>query len=405
MDDFNMNVLSEAKNEYSSRLLNILTPLIIQGFKSILKEAEQLCLKNEEGQKYLMTFQNFLTRVPKWNQEIINIETQRIIETSKCSYLEDLLTCVHITQLKILTSIRVSNKQKKINIDIPKLNDFIHKVYIEAARKVYQNVYLFENGVMPLTIQKNMRECELLIQESILNIIRSSMPIEKILRSYIDETEEEEVFEETEDIPIKEEEETTNKDTAGVGETDPIDTDGTNNNPNTSDTAIIKKVDDQISTEANAETNTETNTETNAESATSGNTSITQDTNFKIITDTATKSTTDQTDSREGGNITFNNNDNIVNYKKDDMPGEIKNTASNIISAPKTIERLEKLSEQRYKEREEEEEEDADEEDEFKLKIHSDDNAVNLDAIDIHELSPPLELNNTDELGGVELLN
>ena len=38
MDDFNTNLLSEARNEYSSRLLNILTPLVIQGFKSIFKE-------------------------------------------------------------------------------------------------------------------------------------------------------------------------------------------------------------------------------------------------------------------------------------------------------------------------------------------------------------------------------
>ena len=43
MDDFNIGVLSEAKNEYSSRLVNILSPLILQGFKSIFKEAMDLC--------------------------------------------------------------------------------------------------------------------------------------------------------------------------------------------------------------------------------------------------------------------------------------------------------------------------------------------------------------------------
>ena len=35
MDDYNVNVLSEAKNEYSSRLVTILTPLMIEGVKSI----------------------------------------------------------------------------------------------------------------------------------------------------------------------------------------------------------------------------------------------------------------------------------------------------------------------------------------------------------------------------------
>jgi len=197
MDDFNTNVLSEARNEYSSRLLNILTPLVIEGFNSIFKEAFDLCIRNEENSKYLMTFQNFLTRVPKWNQEIINVETSRIIKTSKCDYLEDILTCVHITQLKILTSIRVSSKQKKIDIDIPKLPDFVHKVYIECARKLYKNVYLFEKHIMPLQQQKNMRECEIIIRECILKVIGDNMPVEKILRAYIDETEEEEVVEET----------------------------------------------------------------------------------------------------------------------------------------------------------------------------------------------------------------
>ena len=130
MDDYNTDVLSQAKNEYSLSLVNTIVPLIIEGFKSIFKEALNLCVTNDEDDKYLMTFQNFLTRVPKWSQTIVNDETKRIIETSKCSYLEDLLTCVYITQLKIFTSIRVSSKQKKIDINIPKLNEFIHKVYI-----------------------------------------------------------------------------------------------------------------------------------------------------------------------------------------------------------------------------------------------------------------------------------
>ena len=80
MDDYNVNVLSEAKNEYSSRLISILTPLIILGIKSIFSEAVDLCIENEEDDKYLMTFQNFLSRVPKWNATIIKKETTRIIE-------------------------------------------------------------------------------------------------------------------------------------------------------------------------------------------------------------------------------------------------------------------------------------------------------------------------------------
>ena len=47
-----------------------------------------------------MTFQNFLSRVPKWNENIVTEETKRIVEASNCSYLEDLLTCVSYYTIK-----------------------------------------------------------------------------------------------------------------------------------------------------------------------------------------------------------------------------------------------------------------------------------------------------------------
>ena len=196
MDDFNVSSLHESKNEWGARLITILTPLIIDGYKSILDEAIKLCRDNGEMDKYLMTFQNFISRIPKWNQTIIETERKRICDKSGCSYLEDLVTCVHIIQLKILTSMRVGQKQKKIDIKVPKLDDFVHKTYINVARKVYKNVYLFEINIPPLNIQKNHRELEIIVQECILNTLRESIPVEAILKAYMDETIEEDVVEE-----------------------------------------------------------------------------------------------------------------------------------------------------------------------------------------------------------------
>ena len=147
-------------------------------------------------EKYLMTFQNLITRIPKWNATIIETERKRIIEKSCCNYLEELVTCVHIIPLKVLTAMRVGQKQKKIDINIPKLDDFIHKAYINVARKIYKNVYLFEISAVPLQVQKHNRELEIIVQECILNAVRESIPIEGILRAYMDETVEEDVVEE-----------------------------------------------------------------------------------------------------------------------------------------------------------------------------------------------------------------
>jgi hypothetical protein len=187
MDDFVLSNLQESRNEWCSRLISIFTPLVAEGVKSIFNEAWKMCVDNDEVSKYLMTFQNLLSRVPKWNSVIIEEERKRIIERSGCNYLEDLITCVHIIQLKVLTSIRVGNKQKKIDISIPKLDHFIHKIYIHVARKVYMNVYLFEKNINPLQMQKNNRELETIIQECILIAVRESIPTEAIIRAYMDE--------------------------------------------------------------------------------------------------------------------------------------------------------------------------------------------------------------------------
>jgi hypothetical protein len=185
MDDFVLENLEVSRNDFCSRLINLITPHIHSGLKSIFDEAWKICIENGEATKYLMTFQNFLLRVPKWNTSIIEKETQRISEQSGCSHIEELITCVHIIHLKTLTCVRAGSKQKKIDIAIPKLSEFIHKVYINVARKVYSNVYLFEKNKQHLQIQKNNYHLEGLIKECILNTIRESIPIEHLLKVYI----------------------------------------------------------------------------------------------------------------------------------------------------------------------------------------------------------------------------
>ena len=190
MDDFTLTSLHDSRNEWCIRLLNILTTPVFKGVTSIFDEACKICSDTKENNKYLMTFQNLLSRVPKWNQHIVDTEKNRIIETTGCSYLEDLITCVHIIQLKSLTCIRVGSKQKKIDLNIPAVSNFIHEVYIHAARKFYTNIYLFERNISTIQSQKNINQIEIIIKECILDSIRDSIPVETILRAYIGETDE-----------------------------------------------------------------------------------------------------------------------------------------------------------------------------------------------------------------------
>jgi hypothetical protein len=329
MDDYSVSSLQESRNEWCARLINILTPLVIEGFKSIFDESWKLCQENDELDKYLMTFQNFLARIPKWNSTIVEEETKRIIEKSNCGYLTDLISCVHIIQLKSLTCMRVGNKQKKIDINVPSLNDFIHKVYINTARKIYTNIYLFEKNLGPLQIQKHNRELELIVREQTLNSIRDNIPVENILRVYLDESiEDDVVVEESEEIistePIYDKEDEKEDETEGVkegeGETERNrgEIDKNTSNIDTSDELVITPLD--------------------------------------------------------GDTIKFNDVDSAIS------------TANKIeeIIAPKTIERLEHISVERSAMRKMEEEEDDADEDRIKIG-----EKINLTELDIHDLERP----------------
>lgn len=205
MDDYSITNLYESRNEFAARLVNLLAPQIIHGVQTMFDESWKLCAENDEMDKYLMTFQNFLSRVPKWNSIIITKECDRIKEASSCNYLEELIACVHVVQLKSLTCMRVGMKNKKINVDVPKATDFIHNAYIHCARKLYTNTYLYEKTANTLVTQRNRREIELIVKECILNAMRESIPIEKLIRSYMDPTIEEDVEVSEETKIIKEE--------------------------------------------------------------------------------------------------------------------------------------------------------------------------------------------------------
>ena len=399
MDDYNVNVLSEAKNEYSSRLVTILTPLMLEGVKSIFNEATKLCLDNDEEEKYLMTFQNFLSRVPKWNSTIIDEETKRIITKSNCGYLEDLLTCVHITQLKILTSIRVSQKQKKIDIDIPKLNTFIHRCYITFARKLYSNVYLYESNILPLNFQKNMRESELMCQEAILKVIRDNMPVEKILRAYIDETVDEEVIEETIEKEVTELEkkkmeeemtesvENTNKKEEGVTKSE--------------DTVTLEKPKlEKAKIVANALAD-ESSVEEPVTAASVPESKPTEH-NIKLTIETPKAEETPSTTNNDVVNkLSFNDTDSVVSYDTKASPSA--NPEPENVEAPKTLERLEKIAYDQNEKRKAEEAEYDDDEDDEKLQIFGEID-LKLDNMDIHNLDKKLNIEPSPILNDIEVL-
>jgi hypothetical protein len=182
-----LNFLVETKNEYTTHLINILTPLIFEGIQSIYKDSAKVAESND----VLKIFQSFLKRIPKWNQSMIDEETNRIINsTHSYGWLNDLIKATLKANIVVLMYNPTAKNQTKVNPsfyqDI-KTSDFIHRIYIECARELWNNPYLMYHNYPPIEIKRNQRDCMNIIKECIKEAIRKLLPVKHILQIYLGE--------------------------------------------------------------------------------------------------------------------------------------------------------------------------------------------------------------------------
>lgn len=197
MEEGSIAVLVDAKEEYTKQLISVLKPSIYQGIKSIYLDAKDICNQDNTPEKVLMVFQDLLSRIPKWSQDIITKEFERIVNVSKCDYIEDLLKVIYVSHIKVLTIVHSAQKNKKLSIKVPNGGHFIHLCYIECAREFWKDPYLFSENANKYELQKNMRDSENMISECIAETIRKQLPVRHILKEFLNEPDEE--IEEAED--------------------------------------------------------------------------------------------------------------------------------------------------------------------------------------------------------------
>jgi hypothetical protein len=261
-----------------------------------------------------------------------------------------------------------------VDIDIPQLNEFIHKVYVHCARKLYTNVYLFERGIPPLTTQKNMRETELIIKECILDSIRESIPLEMILRTYMDET-----IEDHTEIKIKEE----------IVSQEPV----------------VDESQNQNQSQNQSQSQSQSQSQNQSQSQTVSNDAAVIAAGFDPVSDAFPSVPSSSSDISAASAASAASTASAASIKFNDMDRAIDmNNAEHSIHAPKTDERLEQISNERYMQRKLQEEDDNADDDELdRIKIGED---VQLDVFDVHPMEEPSRRLNFDapDLDDIEIL-
>uniref|UniRef100_A0A6C0B3Y0 Uncharacterized protein n=1 Tax=viral metagenome TaxID=1070528 RepID=A0A6C0B3Y0_9ZZZZ len=183
MDKHLKSRLTDAKQEYTQVLIDFLMDPIYAGLRTIYNTARDT--SKSKNLNTLKTFQMLLSKTPKWSDDKLNKEIIRIKETVNCDYLEDLITAVFVTHVKILISIKSKNKTDTLDLNVPKITYFIHKIYIQCARNFWRQPWLFHTGYNSLDLQRNLIKSEKLIKESILETIRKLLPLKEVLQQYL----------------------------------------------------------------------------------------------------------------------------------------------------------------------------------------------------------------------------
>ena len=181
-NELGASVYSEAKSEYTKQLSQFILTPFHRFFMDLLTKASE---EEQNSRKVLSHFQDLLSQIPEWNIDKVERETSKIITETRCDYLEELVTAVFIAHTKILTAIRLSNKNKKVQITVPKLNHFVHRSLIECGRQLWGSVFLFQADLPSIEKQKKHREIEMLLREGISIAISGLLPIKSILKDNI----------------------------------------------------------------------------------------------------------------------------------------------------------------------------------------------------------------------------
>ena len=176
-----------AKRHIRNRFSLMVLPHVAEGIWSVYENAKTICEKNNQTDQILKTFQNLLTRIPVWTDEVLQAEVKRIIAASKCSYLEELLTGVLLTYLRAFAAIQYRSTQDSIDVEFerPPLPKFVHEYYKEVARRAWEHAYLFRTvGVSTEQQARNRKEIDVILDTAFDTVLDSFLPWQSIVNTY-----------------------------------------------------------------------------------------------------------------------------------------------------------------------------------------------------------------------------
>lgn len=183
----NVVLFLETRNQYHEILVGTIAPYVREGLNSIYREAMGLAEKSGRRDETLEIFQTMLRGVEKWNQDMIMKETVRIKRMSGTEeYFDNLVKAVIKSNIIVLTCTNtISNVIGQTFYNNFRTETLIHRCYIESAKDIHNNPFLFDHDAPSAEIKKCQVIVNQIVEKCIGRSINKVLPIASILNEYL----------------------------------------------------------------------------------------------------------------------------------------------------------------------------------------------------------------------------
>lgn len=162
------SILLEARKEVEGHVHEYLAIPVRNAFEDIYARAMR-----KDGT--LITFQRMLQEVPSWTSLVVSQHCDRV--RLRCDFIQELMMALFLSHVRIMSSIKIA-KDTNVKIKVPKLERFLHAVFIDVARHLYEQPTVIRHG-------RGWEILEKMVMEAVDRCVRSMLPIKDILGAYL----------------------------------------------------------------------------------------------------------------------------------------------------------------------------------------------------------------------------
>lgn len=165
--DVKNSMILQAQKEVRAHTHDFLVLPVVAFFDSLYAQTQK-----KDGK--LATFQKELREVPNW--PLLRVQSVLGNIQLSCDFLPQLISAMFLGHIKVLSSIKIS-KAPNVKVKIPKQEKFVHALFIESARRFYENPHVFRKG--------DHYAKTTMVMEAIDATIRKFLPLRDILSAYL----------------------------------------------------------------------------------------------------------------------------------------------------------------------------------------------------------------------------